>query len=421
MSNIEEVMEFMEENDVKFIRLAFCDVFGEQKNISIMPQELERAFAIGIHFDSFLIQGFDDPQYPDLYLKPDLTTLSILPWRPQQGRVVRFYCDLITADGQPYPYDARYFLKETLKLCRQEYDFSVRIGLRSEFYLFKTDEEGKATREPWDQGGYLDIAPKDRGENIRREICLTLEEMGIQPETSHHESGPGQNEIDFRASDALSAADHFITYRNVVSTVAARNGVVASFEPKPLKNESGNGLHMNIATYRNGQNIDNVDRTFTEHFMAGVLHRMREITIFLNNRPESYDRFGAKEAPRYINWSTQNRSRLLRVPVNQGKRSGFILRSPDSGIDPYLAFAIVIRAGLEGLRNQEMLPEPLDRSMRHMSREEVKKFNRLPSNIDEAIACAKNSEFLQEGDCAQIANRFLSILEEQNRDNDVLY
>lgn len=414
MSGMDEVLEFIEENDVKFIRLAFCDIMGEQKNISIMPQELEHAFSVGIHFDSFRILGYDDIEHQDLYLKPDPSTLSILPWRPQQGRVARFYCDVLTAEGKPYAYDARKFLKDTLRECLQTYHFTVRMGLRSEFYLFQTDDEGKPTKEPWDHGGYFDIAPKDRGENIRREICLTLEEMGIQPESSHHEAGPGQNEIDFRTSDALSAADHFITYRNVVSAIAARNGVYASFEPKPLPTESGNGLHMQIATFRDGINLEETDKAFTEHFMAGVFHRMKDITLFLNSRPQSYERFGSGEAPRYITWSAQSCSRLLRVPVVRGKRTGFILRSPDSGINPYLAFAIVIRAGLEGLRNQESLPAPLDRNMRRMTKEELGQFDRLPADLNEAISYARDSAFLQQGPCRDLTNRLIEILEHQS-------
>ncbi len=413
--SMDEVLEFVEENDVKFIRLAFCDIFGQQKNLSIMPQELEQAFSIGINFDSFRIPGYDDPVYQDLYLKPDPSTLSILPWRPQQGRVARFYCDVITADGDSYPYDARKFLKDTLRECMQTYDLTVRVGLRSEFYLFKTDEEGKPTKEPWDQGGYFDIAPEDRGENIRREICLTLEEMGIQPESSHHESGPGQNEIDFKTSDALSAADHFVTYKNVVSAIAARNGVYASFDPKPLKEESGNGLHMRIAVLRNGEQ-GGTDKDLTERFMAGVYHRMKDITIFLNSRRESYERFGSNEAPRYITWSAQSRSRLLRVPVVRGKKTCFILRSPDSDINPYLAFSMVIRAGMEGLRNQETLPAPLDRSMRSMTEEELSaQFDRLPGDLDAAMDCARNSAFLQDGSCGDLTNRFLSLVEEREK------
>ncbi len=409
---IDEVLTFVEENDVKFIRLAFCDIFGNQKNISIMPMELEKAFAIGINFDSFLILGYDDPVYQDLFLKPDPTTLDILPWRPQQGRVVRFYCDVVLADGSPYPYDARKFLKDTIRECN-EMGFTCRVGLKSEFYLFKTDEEGHPTNIPWDEGGYFDISPLDKGEDIRREICLCLEEMGIQPESSHHEHGPGQNEIDFKASDALSTADHFITYKNVVGAISERNGVYASFAPKPIKGKSGNGLHMKISTFRDGVNLDEVDPEFTTNFMAGVFHRMRDITLFLNPQVESYERFGENEAPKYITWSAQNRSRLMRVPIVHGKRTCFILRSPDSGINPYVAFAMVIRAGLEGVKKKETLPAPVDTSMRMLTKEQRQGYDKLPESIEEAVECARNSAFLQNGPCKDVANRVIEVMEQQ--------
>lgn len=407
---IDEVMDFVEENDVKFIRLAFCDIFGKQKNISIMPNELHKAFSQGENFDSFLVLGYDDPVYQDLFLKPIPSTLNILPWRPQQGRVIRFYCNVVLADGTPFPYDYRTFLSNTVKECR-EAGFSCRIGLKSEFYLFKRDEEGNPTRNPWDNGSYFDIAPRDRCENIRREICLTLEEMGIQPESSHHENGPGQNEIDFRASDALSAADHFVTYKNVVSAVSSRFGVSASFEPKPLKGQSGNGLHLKISLYRGSASLDDTDPKMTEQFMAGVFNRMRDITLFLNTQVESYERFGENEAPKYITWSTQNRSRLLRVPVVQGKRLGFVLRSPDSELNPYLAFAMVMQAGLEGIRKEEMLPKPVDKSTRLVKDEERASFKRLPLSLQEAVDCAKHSEFLHNEKLNEIANHFIEVLE----------
>lgn len=407
----EEVMEFVQDNDVKFIRLAFCDIFGTQKNISIMPQELKEAFTIGFPFDSFLICGYDDPVYQDLLLKPDPSTLNVLPWRPQQGRVVRLFCDVILPDGSPFPYDARKFLKDTLAEC-QDMGFTCRMGLKSEFYLFRTDEEGNPTDIPWDEGGYSDIAPLDRGENIRREICLCLEEMGIQPKSSHHKAGPGQNEIDFKASDALHAADHFITYKHVVGAIASRNGVYASFAPKPLKGQSGNGLHIKISTWKGGVNLDEIDPVFTSRFMAGVFHRMRDITLFLNTQAQSYERFGENEAPKYITWSAQNRSRLLRVPVVQGKRTCFVLRSPDSGINPYLAFAMLIQAGLAGVRNKEELPPPMDKSSRLMKEEEKSGCNKLPLSLEEAVECAKNSTFLQDGVCRDIANRFIEVIEQ---------
>lgn len=404
----EEVMEFIEDNDVKFIRLAFCDIFGRQKNISIMPGELRKAFDTGVNFKSFLVLGYDDPDHQDLFLKPDPSTLNILPWRPQQGRVIRFFCDIVNADGEPFLYDSRKFLKDTMKECKNM-GFTVRLGLRSEFYLFKTDEEGNPTDTPMDNGGYFDIAPLDKCENIRREICLTLEEMGIQPESSHHEIGPGQNEIDFKTSDAMSTADNYITYQHVVGAVASRFGVHASFEPKPIKGESGNGLHMKISTYKGGVNIEDVDPEFTAHFMAGVYNRMRDITLFLNTRKVSYDRFGENEAPKYITWSTQNKSRLIRVPVIRGKKPYFILRSPDAGINPYLAFAMVIQAGLAGVRNEEILPPPVDKKF---SEEERNSYGMLPLSLQEAVNCAKQSEFLQQDNLKDISARFIKLIEE---------
>lgn len=408
----DEVMEFIEENDVKFIRLAFCDFHGTQKNISIMPDELSKAIEMGEGFASFRIAGFDDKDYQDLFLKPDLSTMSILPWRPQQGRVIRFYCDIVTADGSPYPLDPRRFLKETVEECKS-LGFKPRFGLNSEFYLFRTDEDGNPTDIPWDNGGCYDIAPLDRCENIRREICLTMEEMGIQPQTSHHESGPGQNEIDFMESTALHAADNFITYKNVVGAVSARNGIFASFAPKPLPDESGNGLHVKVSLLKNGVNLRETEPDTTEAFTAGVLNRMRDITLFLNTQPQSYERFGQKEAPKYITWSIENRSRLLRIPSINGKREGFILRSPDSGINPYLAFAMILKAGIAGIKAKEKLPEPVEKSSRDITEDERTSYEKLPMSLDEAKTCARESAFLNnDPETKRIVSRFLSVLEE---------
>ncbi len=409
---IDAVLEFVLENDVKFIRLAYCDIFGQEKNMSIMSTELEEALTMGIHFDGFIVPGYEDNEYQDLYLKPDPSTLCVLPWRPQHGRVVRFFCDIIQPDGTPFPYDARKFLKDTLQECA-DMGFACRTGLRSEFYLFKTDENGLPTTEPLDDAGYCDIAPRDRGENIRREICLCLEEMGIQPECSHHEAGPGQNEITFRASDPLGTADDYITYKNVIGAISARNGVAASFAPKPIKGVSGNGLHIKFCTYKNGRKTDETDPSFMDHFMAGIFNRTKDITVFLNTTVESYERFGENEAPKYITWSTQNRSRLMRTPIVAGKRTCFILRSPDSGINPYLAIAMVIQAGLAGLRGSEELPAPVNTSMRNMSIEEKQEYDKLPGSLAEAIYVAKNSDFLKSSACCEIAERFIKIIEKE--------
>ena len=407
--SVDDIINFANENDVKFIRLAFCDLYGTQKNISIMPQELKQAFEEGVNFDSFLILGYEDVNSQDLFLKPDPDTLHILPWRPQSGRVIRMYCNVVFADGTPFISDYRNFLKETLKEC-QEMGFSTRMGLKSEFYLFKTDENGKPTNEPFDNGGYLDVAPNDKGENIRREICLTLEEMGISPQSSHHERGPGQNEIDFIAADVLTTADNLVTYKNVVENIAARNGVWASFDPMPMADAPGNGLHIKMANYKGNVNLLKEDREFSEAFMAGILNRMRDITLFLNCRKDSYSRFGMSEAPKYITWSQQNNSRLFRVPEINGKRNHFILRSPDSCINPYLASAMVIQAGLAGVRNKEKLPPAQEVNSRLLTDAGFANLETLPLTIDEAIECAENSDFIKNSNFADIATRYIETI-----------
>ncbi|MCR5195496.1 MAG: glutamine synthetase family protein [Pseudobutyrivibrio sp.] len=407
--SVDDIINFANENDVKFIRLAFCDLYGTQKNISIMPQELKQAFEEGVNFDSFLILGYEDVNSQDLFLKPDPDTLHILPWRPQSGRVIRMYCNVVLADGTPFISDYRNFLKETLKEC-QEMGFSTRMGLKSEFYLFKTDENGKPTNEPFDNGGYLDVAPNDKGENIRREICLTLEEMGISPQSSHHERGPGQNEIDFIAADVLTTADNLVTYKNVVENIAARNGVWASFDPMPMADAPGNGLHIKMANYKGNVNLLKEDREFSEAFMAGILNRMRDITLFLNCRKDSYSRFGMSEAPKYITWSQQNNSRLFRVPEINGKRNHFILRSPDSCINPYLASAMVIQAGLAGVRNKEKLPPAQEVNSRLLTDAGFANLQTLPLTIDEAIECAENSDFIKNSNFADVATRYIETI-----------
>ncbi len=406
----EEALEYIEENDVRFIRLAFSDMFGNHKNISIQPDMLEEAFDQGIGFDAFRVSGYDDPVLRDLFLVPDPRTLSILPWRPQTGGVVRFYCDVVDQNGNPFPYDARTFLKASIKKCKK-LGFNCRVGLRSEFYLFRNDEEGRPTREPMDQGSYFDVAPLDGAENIRREICLSLADMGVGPKSSHHEAGPGQNEIDFKAANALDSADHFMTYKNVVHTMASRNGLSASFEPKPLEGKPGNGLHLRMALYSAAENLTEDRPEIVRSFMAGIYNRMRDITVFLNTQKDSYLRFGENEAPKYITWSYENQSRLFRVPMNHGKQEGFILRSPDSMMNPYLAFAMVIEAGLCGVAREEKLPEPLEAAAAH-ELENGKRYDKLPLSLAEAVECARTSSFLQEDeDRCRIATHFLDLIE----------
>lgn len=388
-----EVMSFIRDSDVKFIRLAFCDIFGVQKNVSIIPSELERAFETGISFDASAIKGFGDESKSDLFLFPDPSTLSLLPWRPSHGRVVRFYCDIKYPDGGPFELDGRYLLKQAMETAKQA-GFLCNIGAECEFYLFKTDEDGNPTDIPFDNAGYMDIAPRDKGENVRREICLSLEEMGIMPESSHHEEGPGQNEIDFRYSDPLTSADNVITFQSVVKTIAARNGLYATFRPKPIPEKSGNGLHINLSPQKIGTPY--CEPCYLDSFMAGIMKHICEITAFLNPCTESYRRLGEYKAPRYVTWSPQNRSHLIRIPAGKGEYARIELRSPDSLANPYLAYALLIRAGLEGIE-QELSPgEPLNMNL-YTAPEHVKAgLTQLPQTLEAAIELASGSAFVNQ-------------------------
>lgn len=381
-----EVIQFVEEEDVKFIRLAFCDLAGVQKNVSVMPGELERAFTDGIAIDASAIDGFGGEIHSDLFLHPDPDTLTVLPWRPEHGKVVRMFCRVAYPDGRTFENDARSLLISAVKEAEKE-GYRFNIGSEMEFYLFKTDDKGENTYVPYDKAGYMDIAPDDKGENVRREICLTLEQMGIIPESSHHEEGPGQNEIDFRYSDPLTAADNAVTFKAVVKTVAARNGLYADFTPKPLKNCPGSGLHINfsVASKAGDRNPSAI---------AGILNRIAETTLFFNPTEESYLRLGSDKAPAYISWSAENRSQLVRIPAAKGKYRRAELRSPDPSANPYLAFAVLIYAGLEGIGKGLTLPEEADFNFYNADVNTLKKYEKLPSSREEAVRKAKDSDFV---------------------------
>ena len=391
----EEILQYVAEEDVKFIRLAFCDVRGRQKNISVMPGELERALDGGIAIDASAIAGFGGEVRSDLLLRPDSATLAPLPWRPEHGRVVRLFCTLENPDGSPCQADTRALLAQAVADAQaQGLEFS--FGAEMEFYLFRRDEEGKPTGIPFDSAGYMDVAPEDRGENVRREICLTLEQMGIRPESSHHEEGPGQNEIDFRYADPLTAADQAVTFRSVVQTIAARNGLYADFSPKPLPDKPGNGMHINLSaayTLLSGRAGEDV----LPRLIAGVLYRAAEMTPVLNPSEASYRRFGSCKAPRYISWSAQNRSQLIRVPAAAGAYRRAELRSPDPDCNPYLAYTMLIRAGLESIRLGLPLPDPVDCNLYTAPAELTAGLARLPGSLADAKAAARAGDFL--ADC----------------------
>lgn len=394
----DEVMQYVQEEDVKFIRLAFCDVFGKQKNIAIMPSELSRAFEYGIAFDASAIAGFGDETYSDLLLHPDPETLMLLPWRPEHGKVVRMFTHITYPDGTPFECDSRSLLRKAVSDAQKE-GYSFVFGAEQEFYLFWLDEDGKATNIPYDEAGYMDLAPDDRGENIRREICLTLEQMGIKPECSHHEEGPGQNEVDFRYSEPLSAADNTMTFQTVVRAVARPNGLYVDFSPKPIAHQPGNGFHINVSVMPRNNITD------MHYMMAGVLNRICEMTAFLNPTENSYARFGENKAPAYVSWSRENRSQLVRVPASPESKLRAELRSPDPSANPYIAFALVIYAALEGLKNKTELMPAADINLFHADEETLKQFRRLPRTLKEACEIARNSDFIK----AHIPEKVLQI------------
>lgn len=385
----QEIIQYVQEEDVKFIRLAFCDVFGKQKNISIMPNELPKAFTYGIAIDASAIDGFGDETHSDLFLHPEPDTLMPLPWRPEEGSVVRMFCNITYPNGTPFEYDSRMILKQAIEEASKE-GLQFFFGTEQEFYLFQLDDHGEPTKIPYDHAGYMDIAPEDKGENIRREICLTLEQMGIRPESSHHEQGPGQNEIDFRYSDPLTAADNAMTFQTVVKAIALRNGLYADFSPKPLHHQPGNGFHINISVK------SAYDQDCMNSMIAGILDKASEMTLFLNPLENSYERFGQDKAPRYISWSSENRSQLVRVPAALGEYRRAELRSPDPAANSYLAFALLIYASMYGIKENLELPEPADLNLFKAPIEVLANFRQLPGNLPVACQEAKNSSFIKE-------------------------
>jgi len=414
-----EVLEFVKENDIKFIRLNFCDILGYQKNIAIMAEELQSALESGISFDAYAISGFREISRSDLFLFPDPATLAVLPWRPGTGRVARFYCDIKNPDGSVFLHDGRTLLKQIVEHSEKT-EYSCKIGAECEFYLFKTDENGEPAGVTLDKGGYLDIAPLDRGENIRREICLTLEEMGIKPETSHHEQGPGQNEIDFKFNDAITSADNLQTFKYVVKAIAARNGLFASFMPKPIPDAAGSGMHVNLSLAHNGKNLfkstSDGHSKVSESFIAGILSKICEITLFLNPLANSYERLGKHEAPKYVSWSHQNRSQLIRIPAATGDKVRMELRSPDPSLNPYLSFALLIAAGLDGIENQLSLPPAVDADLFAAGKDVIGTLAALPDSLDKAIALAENSGFIKKILGEELLSKYISIKKSEAMD-----
>lgn len=389
-----DIMRLVEENDVSFIRLQFTDVFGQLKNMAITKSQLKKALDNQCMFDGSSIDGFARIEESDMYLYPDLDTFAIFPWRPQQGKVARFICDVYNPDGTPFEGDPRYILKKAVKEAA-DMGYAFNVGPECEFFLFHTDAGGNPTVETTDRGGYFDLAPVDGGENCRRDICQTLEEMGFEIEASHHEVAQGQHEIDFRYDTALKAADNIITFKLVVKSIAQRHGLHATFMPKPIFGINGSGMHTNMSLMNeNGTNAfydgtsANGLSALAYSFIAGVLGHVKGMAAITNPTVNSYKRLvPGYEAPCYIAWSESNRSALIRIPAARGAGTRVELRCPDPTCNPYLALAAMLKAGLSGIKEGLTPPESINVSIFRLTDEQRRSMGieSLPGTLEAAV------------------------------------
>ena len=401
----EDILKIVKEQDVKFIRLQFTDIFGSLKNVAITSEQLEKALDNKCMFDGSSIEGFVRIEESDMYLRPDPDTFVIFPWRPQTGKVARLICDVYNPGGTPFEGDPRYVLKKALKKAKDMGYEAFNVGPECEFFLFLTDNEGKPTTITHDNAGYFDLGPVDLGENARRDMCLVLEEMGFEIEASHHEVAPGQHEIDFKYADALTTADNIMTFKMVVKTIAQRNGLHATFMPKPIFGINGSGMHTNASLFKDGKNAfydENDPMQLSQDaywFIGGLLKNMKSIAAITNPIVNSYKRLvPGYEAPVYLAWSGRNRSPLIRIPAARGAATRVELRCPDPSCNPYLAIAAVLSAGLDGIENKIQPPAPTDKNIFEMTEEERIKegIQALPGSLEEAIKEMKKSELVKQ-------------------------
>ena len=398
-----DIIRMVDEEDVEFIRLQFTDIFGTLKNVAITASQLEKALNNQCMFDGSSIEGFVRIEESDMYLFPDLDTFTIFPWRPQQGKVARIICDVYRPDKTPFEGDPRYILKKQLEEAKKM-GYTFNVGPECEFFLFHTDEDGQPTTISHEKAGYFDLGPVDLGENARRDMVLTLEDMGFEIEASHHEVAPAQHEIDFKYDEALKTADNIMTFKLTVKTIAKRHGLFASFMPKPKSGIAGSGMHVNMSLFKDGENIfvDEKDKNGLSkeayYFIGGIMKHMRGMTAITNPLINSYKRLvPGYEAPIFIAWSATNRSPLIRIPASRGASTRVELRCPDPSANPYLVLAVCLAAGLDGIRNKIMPPEGVCENVFDMGEEERKRrgIEALPSDLNEAIEELQKDEFIR--------------------------
>ena len=399
----DDIFRMVEEEDVEFIRLQFTDIFGTLKNIAITSSQLEKALDNKCMFDGSSVEGFVRIEESDMYLYPDYDTFEIFPWRPQQGKVARLICDVYTPDGKPFEGDPRWILKKTIKEAN-EMGYRFDVGPECEFFLFHTDDNGLPTTLSHEKAGYFDLGPNDLGENIRRDMVLTLEEMGFEIEASHHEVAPAQHEIDFKYDEVLKTADNIQTFKMTVKTIAKRHGLYATFMPKPKFGISGSGMHINMSlATEEGKNIfadENGKIGLSDdayHFIAGIMKHARGMSAITNPLVNSYKRLvPGYEAPVYIAWSAKNRSPLIRIPASRGNGTRVELRNPDPTANPYLVLALCLAAGLDGIKNKIEVPESVDCNIYEMTPGERRAagIENMPADLKEVVDCLVADEFL---------------------------
>ena len=399
----DDIFRMVEEEDVEFIRLQFTDIFGTLKNIAITSSQLEKALDNKCMFDGSSVEGFVRIEESDMYLYPDYDTFEIFPWRPQQGKVARLICDVYTPDGKPFEGDPRWILKKTIKEAN-EMGYRFDVGPECEFFLFHTDDNGLPTTLSHEKAGYFDLGPNDLGENIRRDMVLTLEDMGFEIEASHHEVAPAQHEIDFKYDEVLKTADNIQTFKMTVKTIAKRHGLYATFMPKPKFGISGSGMHINMSlATKEGKNIFAHEKgkiglsDDAYHFIAGIMKHARGMSAITNPLVNSYKRLvPGYEAPVYIAWSAKNRSPLIRIPASRGNGTRVELRNPDPTANPYLVLALCLAAGLDGIKNKIEVPESVDCNIYEMTPGERRAagIENMPADLKEAVDCLVADEFL---------------------------
>ena len=410
-----EISKIVYDEDVKFIRLQFTDIFGAMKNVSITPSQLEKALDNKIRFDGSSIDGFVRIEESDMALYPDLDSFVIHPWGQERGKVARLICDVYRIDGNPFEGDPRHVLRKALDHAA-DLGYEFNVGPECEFYLLKNDANGNPTLDAYDKGGYFDLGPNDLGEEARKDIVLALEALGFVIEASHHECGPAQHEIDFMYAKAMQAADSIMTFKYAVKTVSEKHNLHATFMPKPISNQAGNGMHLNMSLFKDGKNIfinekdPNGLSKEAYSFMAGIMRHIEGISIVTNPLVNSYKRLVPDfEAPVYIAWSAQNRSPLIRVPSSRGQSTRIELRSPDPSANPYLALALCLEAGLEGIQKGMVPPPSIDKNIFEMSRRELTRsgVKKLPSNLFEAISKVEKDRFIADVLGSHIYERYV--------------